>query len=300
MTVTYGELMGSPDESYGEDGMSATRELVVAWENRRALLRELLGNSYEFGGSNRAQYPASQYVLCTGARCRPFDETAPDAATFTNVAGDLNSYTGSKALLTVDYKLVVIAFDQTAGFTLPRPADAEPDTYLSYNMRMSGEFVLTKGAVRKWTAAPAQPVPEGLAVQWAPIAEHRITWHRVVNPPFTAMRNCRGVLNNAAFLGCPTETVLFEGANVSREFQGFAEGGTAEEVGDPFLSWKVSYVFREKTIPIGDGNFAGWNHNWNRFPENAPTGWDKLVTEDGKGNYPTADFTTLFSYEQTA
>jgi hypothetical protein len=122
------------------------------------------------------------------------------------------------------------------------------------------------------------------------MVEHHLTWHRVVNPPWQAIRQCVGTVNGATFLGAAAETVLFDGATAEREF--LRINGLARTE----LAWRISYVFRERAIKTGSGGIVGFNHAYRSLPTGNP-GWDRLV--DGAGNrpYPSSNLTQLFQFE---
>ena len=75
-----------------------------------------------------------------------------------------------------------------------------------------------------------------------PVIEHLLTWHRVVSPPWAAIRNATGMVNAAGFLGAAAETVLFDGATAKKQFLGIDGTGLAT------FGWRLTYTFREKTI----------------------------------------------------
>jgi len=58
MTVAFKELAGSPVEYYTPEGFRAERRLLCAWDDRHAVVEQLVGNGYPFGGQSQAAYPA--------------------------------------------------------------------------------------------------------------------------------------------------------------------------------------------------------------------------------------------------
>ena len=94
-------------------------------------------------------------------------------------------------------------------------------------------------------------------------------------------------------MGADPDTMLFEGANLEREF---VLTGELDKV-DP--TWKLDYTFREKRImKAGDVEhvpelIGGWNYAYRGLPPEK-AGWSELRTNDGKKLYPTSNFNLLF------
>jgi hypothetical protein len=104
MTVAFKELAGSPIEKFSSIGMQAQRVLVCAWNDRRALVEELLGEGYEYGATNPACYPGVALVVVTNVRVEPFGEDMLKQ-TLTSLTEGLNAYTGFAKVM-IDYKLM--------------------------------------------------------------------------------------------------------------------------------------------------------------------------------------------------
>ena len=302
MSVAFSELAGSPHEEYTLGGFQATREILVAWSARDAMARELLGDTIAFAGETVAQYPRRSDVVVANIAVDPWEEV-PDGGTFTDITSDLNGYTGQKAKLTIQY-----AWLPPGTYPNPRDFTIEPQTFVSYRRTIGGEYIKLGGRALVWASDPngAPPAVDAVATVRVPITEHHFTWHRVNNPPETQISNLMGRVNATEFFGYAAETLLFEGATMDREFQGFPEndpvGGGAEA---SWTTWKVDYTFREKKITGQrvddgrDGEFAAWNHTWRDDREPNDAGFDRLVPyfqQDG-GIYATGDFSLLFQYE---
>ena len=101
-----------------------------------------------------------------------------------------------------------------------------------------------------------------------------------------------GTVNDGSFLRATEDTILFDGADVQREFLRFAM------MGSPELGWRVKYVFREKAIKTPSGEIVGWNHAYRSTPVATP-GWDRLLDADGNRLYRSTSFTQLFQFEAT-
>ena len=72
MTVPFKELDGSPVETFGPDGPKAQRRILVAWEDRQAMIAELLGDGYQVGAAPPAGYPLCPSALAMEIRSQPW------------------------------------------------------------------------------------------------------------------------------------------------------------------------------------------------------------------------------------
>ena len=234
MAVPFKELAGSPVERFDSTGMTARREFLCAWQDRRALVEALLGDGYEFGGSARAGYPGTANVVAMRAAVEPL---ADDLLTqqFSGLTEGLNAY-GGFAKVVVDYELVAPA-DRAA---LPAVAAG---TFLTYRMEAAEQVISVPGDELVWEGSPTATFPVAASGEIRlPATRHRLTWHRVVNPPWATIRAAAGTLNNAEFLGAAAEAMLFEGGNASREFVRISELDSAE------FAWCLEYVFLENPL----------------------------------------------------
>jgi hypothetical protein len=140
-------------------------------------------------------------------------------------------------------------------------------------------------------------LPDAIPLLRVPIVVHHLVWHRVTYPPWDAIRQCTGCVNDDDFLGATAETVLFDGAVAERDFV------YLEDLENPQYSWRLTYVFREKAqkYPGGDGTdeIFGWNDAFNSVP-NGAAGFDRLVDAAGNPMYATNDFSALFAFDPGA
>lgn len=293
MGTSFKELGGSPIETFNrEGGMKAERRLLVDWDDRHALVAELLGSSYEFGGTKAAEYPDYPIVVATSCKIEPWPGTPDEQASFTDVESDINTYSD----LTVggDTKLarIIVQYEVLSSNPFDDPSGLEEDTFLTYRMDVGGEYIDQPGADLTWEAQPGVKVPEeSVAVLRVPVIEHHFTWHRVLKPPWTTIREQVGTVNNADIFGIPAGRLLFEGAPSDRDFTG------VDEFKNPEFGWRLSYLFREKNIIKRDGTKVGWQYNY-RPDDGAIAGdWDRLLDSDGNPRHWEADHNDLFKYE---
>ncbi|MCC6125828.1 MAG: hypothetical protein IT426_12750 [Pirellulales bacterium] len=235
MSIPFKELSGSPLESFGPRGMKAQRRLICAWPDRRLLVQELLGDGYEFGGNAPANYPGSPNIAAVKLEVEPLadDMVRQD---LTNVTEGLNGYRGF-AKITVHYELLAAPPDARL------PQDAPPNTFLTYEMDLDADAVRIPGGDLFWPGNAAAVFPAAAQGEVRlPVTVHRLTWHRVVSPPWTAIRACQGALNDGEFLGVAAGALLFDGVRAIREFL------SLPDLDDPRFGWRLEYRFREKPL----------------------------------------------------
>ena len=284
MAVEFKELAGSPVESYEPQGMKAERRLLCAYEDRYTVLAALLGG----GTSSQAGYPECPAIVATRVRIEPFEKRPDDQGTFDNLTADLNSYTGQFVEVVVNYEM-----PGSDGTRKDLP-NTEPGTLLTYRMDFAGEYVVLPGNTLRWQSDATAPVtPEAVPTLRIPVVEHHVTWNRVSDPPWDAIRACVGAVNDSPLLGADAETVLFDGARAERQFTG------VDGQQQPQFGWRITYVFREKTIKVLDEDenqvSLGWNHCYCVSAASGPQ-WDRIVDANGNTLYRTVDFSTLFQF----
>jgi hypothetical protein len=291
MNVAFKELAGSPVENYGLRGIKSERRVLCAWEDRQALTTQLLGSGYSFGSATpQAPYPGSDNVVAMQVKIEPFEARPDDAGQFTDITAQLNSYSGQFALVTITYELLVI------GGLKNHTPNTPGGTYLTYRMDFSSQTMTMPGQSLQWESDQNIPVPpESVPILRVPVIEHHLTWHLVPNPPWDAVRNCVGCVNQSDFLGAAAETVLFDGATAEKQFV------SLDQTNAPQYAWKLTYLFREKAIkyPAAPGSppeTFGWNHAYRSLPYSAP-GFDRLLDTNGNTLYCGVDFSPLFSFD---
>ncbi len=235
MTTPFHELAGSPVETYGPTGLTARRTLACAWADRHALVRALLGDGYRFGGGgSRAAYPTASAVVAMTVRVEPLMND-PTGQPLAGLSDGLSAYHGF-AQVTVDYELV----DQAELTTV---IASEPGTLLTYRTEPVEERLRLPGDRLSWSGNPGALFPaESEGTVRLPAVRHRLTWRRVMRPPWSAIRRCTGALSGSEFLGVAPGALLFEGVAASREFLRLSELNEAEHV------WRLEYAFRENPL----------------------------------------------------
>jgi hypothetical protein len=133
----------------------------------------------------------------------------------------------------------------------------------------------------QWSDNPSLPLSGTMVVsKLVPTTEHHLTWHQVVNPPWGAIRELQGTVNQLEFLGCPPGPVLFEGAEANTLYRAGLERG------HPFAG--NHYMFRERNVKHAARCSAGITSI-----AMYPPGWVELYN-GAAGVYDLADFAPLF------
>jgi len=310
MTVAFKELSGSPTERYGANGIRAHRKVICAWNDRQNLVIELLGDGYEFGGVLRAEYPDNSGLVAMDVSIEPFHPKPDEQGEFTAIDQEINAYTatGQFAQVDIDYELLVDNL-YGGGFQRPDIPTPQENTFLTYNMNLGGEFLKISGATMYWEAAaggvgdPISEHPDVTPSLQISTSEHHLTWHRAIYPPWTAISQIKGCVNQYPFCGYPAETVLFEGSTHRMTFTTF------NGAGQTLWAHEMTYMFKEKTHvnfrPFYDPTseeskqIMGWNHVYRSKPL-FEAGWCRVLNHFGRPMYRLADFAALFQYEQPA
>jgi hypothetical protein len=286
MTIAFEELEGSPTISIGPGGTVARRIFRVAWADWPALVQELLGTYRRVGGqfqfSPPLTFPDLPGVVVTGLDVAAMDPENPDGAAVGTLRQGTNAYPAAGARVTATYE------------SLPDPAEpprgdlpsVPHGTYLTFRADLGSEFVTLPARGWHWDAPDDPPLPPdvhpGVVI---PTGMFRLIWHRVAAPNWSAMRQLRGKVNVAEFVGAAAGTVVFLGARVVREF----------DFGRGFGFWRVEYLFAERAIELTGGGLAGWNH---MYKQEAVGGehWVRVLNAEGNGLYAAADLLPLFVF----
>jgi hypothetical protein len=251
------------------------------------MVLELLGSGYEFSAVGQAEYPDSTNVKAMRCRSTPYVASPENQGAFDDIANELNAY--SLALLVVEYEVIEPADPQD---DMP---EIENGTFLQYRMDFGGEFMDLPTQGLHWAAAPAVPVPEeAKPTLRIPIIEHHMAWSHVITPPWDAIRNLIGRVNATEFLGVSIRELLFSGAKASKEFI------SVDQLQEPQYSWKLDYLFKQRTIHTTVGTTVGWNYSYRSLPAGGAGVWDRLVDSNGGEAYQDGDFTRLFVGAATA
>ncbi|MGQ9504219.1 MAG: hypothetical protein ACUVQG_03890 [Thermogutta sp.] len=278
MPVRFRELAGSPEEEYTLDGFRARRTFLVPWEERHAFAAEILGIGGDHGARPWAPYPGKDGVYAVTIRFSPADPEAILTFSEENPSARdiLAEYSGSFAKAMVEYT-TVSPFERSDA---PTPPD---ETHLSYRMDYGivERPILASGYFAE--DDPQTPLPSDLPLtQVIPFTDHHLMWRQVVGPPWQAIRELQGLVNDDTFLGAAPGTLLFLGATTNKLFRGNFDQGLS-----PFC-WEITYHFRELAIKHGEAVYG-----WNAIHRTSPAGYVNVTDPDGP-IYESGDFRRLF------
>lgn len=269
------ELESSPREQYTAAGFAATRVFLVPWGERDAFAQAALGRATVFGNASPAAYPGKPDVTAVRVRLEPFEPAVPEEQALASLEQGLNTYPGF-AKATVEYAT-------TPAVDLPQGPGNEPGTEISYRMSRLGEEAVLPSAAFVWEDSPGTSVSDiHIITRRFSLTEHILTWKKVVNPPWEAIRELQGCVNEAEFIGCAAETLLFDGAGANKLYRGGFDEGPSE------FCWQIAYTFLERAVKHG-GAVYGWNH----VLRTDPGGWSRPVTGTTR-LYDAGDFARLF------
>lgn len=281
MAVTIKECEGSPSLKMSSGKISATRKVLIDWADYPAFWAELFGAFKVTAGVVTAEpgatYPGITNLIPKDLSVDPYPPTKILSGATTIAA--VNTY--SQALCTISYEPI----DPTD----PNNPDHPDETILTVERDIGAEYLTAPGRSWKWSVDDAM-VPEDLnAGVLIATEDFQMTWSRVVSPPYTAIRRCRGRLNNATFMGYPAGLVLFMGAKETIEYH---------LEGDP--TFRLVYHFKAKALlsTADSTTLYGWNRFW-RPDAVANENWQPIVANDAgeAPPYPEENFDDLFQYE---
>lgn len=290
MAVSFEELEGSPKLQISEQGIVAQRAYRIAWSDWPAFARELIG-SYQVVSDSLVftaplEFPGFPNLVVSELEIEPFDPANPDGTGVSTLRSAPNKYSSGGARVTAIY---TTAFDvkNNARVQLPSVPDG---TYLTYQADLGAEYVTTPARIWQWKDAPGNSqvpadVNPGLLI---PQSAFQLVWHRVALPPWDKIRELRGKVNDAAFVGSPAGTVLFLGARITRKFHFIQDGGF----------WEVELSFQENTKELSTGDKVGWNHLYKETKVGSEH-WVQIEDEDGNAPYQSGDLSLLFQLERT-
>ncbi len=289
MAVAFTELEGSPDVSLGrKGGIDAVREFKVAWGDRFTFARELTGGYIRIGDvftfTAPTPFPGLPRAIVENIKIKPFDPKNPDGNQSTmTLASTPNNYTESGARVIAQYKSIDLPGDDEEDIVKPE------GTTLAVRQGLASEVLTLPVGSFKWEGGDdlRGDLRPGIII---PTGSTQMTWDRVANPPWSTIRQLRGQVNKTAFAGAAKETLLFLGAETSRQFT-FDD----DDTGGSF--WQVVYNFAESSKTLSNGKTkVGWNH----FYSNdliAGEHWVKIINgSSGKPPYIDGDMADLFKF----
>lgn len=292
-SVPFEEIAESPIGKGSRKGdLVFNREFQLAWDDAPAFVIELL-----FGGvlGLPKQFPGWPAMRVQEVSQEPYLPKPLNNTGFYDVEAYLNRH--PLARIKVTYGPLQAA---NANDNLP------DGTYAEYEQDEAGEFFEIKDAALYWESGNVliEDIHPTILIG---MTDHSLSWHRVPSPPWAAISDLKGRINDAAFRIPATGqwvaagTLLFMGSKVKKTFNLLTANPT----------WSMSYRFRERavkaftpTAPAGvydsQGNAAavattvvGWNFAY----RNSTGTWERRVNAFGDPEYSSGDMSRLFAFE---
>lgn len=294
----FEEFSDSPKIKLGQQLVSATRVFLCNWSDWQAMCYELIGIWRIFGLATifipPISFPGVPLMVVSEVDVEPFDGHSPqpgpvDLGAFTNVY--------KIAKITAQYSTLSYQPDR------PDQPNTPEGTILNYSSDHGAEVMtlpnrsLYWGTLNSGTFAAFNQLPvgedsrPGLIV---PTAEINLAWKRVLQPPWEAIKETRGKINQASFFSNEPGTVLFLGSKESRTFQ-FGQQPNQGQL------WDIDYKFSVKSNKLADGvTVVGWNYSYfdgdvggiGQLPEH----WNPIGDLNNKQPYESGDFDALFEF----
>lgn len=270
------ELIGSGGSTHEiGSGNRVTRTFLIAWDGRGATAEALLGTAH----------PTIPYCWCKSVKLEPFGNEPKSSG------GDLDP---TAAEIVYEYAKCTAEYATDFGTAqhwpeeIPKP-ELRADTTLTLEVQNTSEFLRFPARATRWSdnpmGYPGAPVPEGDSAAGRMLiakAEFALTWDYVENVPVSRLRGFFGKTNEAEFLGCAAETLLFAGFDL--------RNSTRASITDPGC-WQVPVKLLYREIAVGDESY-GWNHEYR------PGGWKRVQMTDGgslEDRYPQTSFSGMFA-----
>lgn len=258
-TTDFDELGGSPTYNFRPFG-STGRRMAKIPQNK---LGDLITHLFPDGETPTAISSDYPWLIAQALIVEPF------ASEEEKIASPIQSNLDYASVNAYDALKVTIEYG-TFQAGQSEQQNEDPVLLLEHRWTAGGEFLTVPSAGLEW-GDEFDVRPEVDAGFVVPTFEQQITWPRVENPPFAAIRNAIGSVNNADMVFrtgvAAPETSLFLGAEMHRTV---LTSGT--------LAWDVTYRFSEKRVPLSGETAAdvkdtiggedgaddllvgGWNH----------------------------------------
>lgn len=270
--MSYNELAGSPKEGLSESsGSTANRTFLVPWEIRIAFAESLVGYGYP-------NFPQSRVNALS---IQPWHgEDMPPAGTVTDPSIQTAGYPGKYALITVGYGPDFTK--KTWPTAMTKPENIRYGTELRFRVSGSAQFLVLPFGGCKWSDNGVDLTEGDNSRILIPIREIELQWDFVDDPPLDDLDDLMGTVNNATFLSCEPETLLFENYSVQETFRASAL--------NPHTNRVTIQMRRRRIKPAVD--VYGWNHDYRE----SPVGWAKvLFKSDNEPRYKLKTFENIFA-----
>jgi len=246
--------------------LTVEREVVVPWAGHPAWVASQIGTLD----------PMIPLCRCRQAKVEPLGPITGPTATYTYARVTL------VYIAEVDSSSPQWPSDAANAPTFPGGAQVQ------VQVRGGGEFMLFPARDLRWadnvSASPSAAIPQedsGVGRIVIPSQDWVITLSNLATINLPKLTDRLGKVNQAAFIGYPAETVLFESYDV--DWQWSLDGGS------PKVTWSVAWHLKVRAIKRG-ANTYGWNHEYR-----GADGWVRVKLADNTDRYEKANFSDLFT-----
>ena len=270
--VQFDEEDGSPTFKVAMRNITYTQTGLIAWNDINAFVSYLIAPTAVYGELlgvfAGAGFPDNANMRVVDIDIKPFGTITGGSQNNVNI---------------YNYARVVITYSNL----LSQLNQGDPTSWLQHQWDIGGKWLAFNGTNCKWVSdgkSPGSQVTAGILI---PTTEMSITWPRLVQPPFDAIRSLTGAVNAEDFPFAtgiaPAETMLFLGAKVTRDI---LSGGQ--------LAWSFTYKFSQQIVVAADQAAPG---GWNHFFRNDGAVTAGFYRMQAFGSYPIyrgVNFTPLF------
>jgi len=333
MAVAVNVQAGSPNGNINAEQGTITVSGTIPWANLGSKLDELFPSSTAAGVGANPVDPLFGIYRCQSCEFRPVgDEQALVNQAGTPVASafdsDFKIPKYELAWLTITYSSLQVEFPNESSDSPDTPDGSTEVSGITHQLSSGGEVITLANDSLWWSDNTSAKGTNVTASKVVTTIEHNVTWRRVLNPPWSDMRELVGKVNDDDLGPFQTGTMFEE----TLLYLGFT--AVPDIMSDGTRVWEIGYRFSERRVDelckdslggsiIADGvdghatEFGGWNHfykqeesedkdgvntktsGFRRLHSSDPnggtgTGADPLVYDAETAIFRKADLTALF------
>jgi len=306
MAVAVDVRAGSPSGNINAEQGTITVAGRIAWTSLATKLGELFPSSTAAGVGANPVDPLFGIYRCQSCEFRPIgDEEAlvnqggtPAASPFDS---DFKIPKYEYAWLNVTYSSLQVEFPNVTGDSPDTPDGSTEVPGITHQLSSGGEVITLANDSLWWSDGSTAKGTNVTASKVITTVEHNITWRRVLNPPWSDMRELVGKVNDDDLGPFQTGTMFEE----TLLYLGFT--AVPDIMSDGTRVWEIGYRFSERRVDeltkatrggaiIADGvdghatEFGGWNHFYKQEENEGVAG----------ANTATSGFRRLHSVEPDA
>jgi hypothetical protein len=274
-SIDFDEIDQSPSRSHNGGQPVITVMGMTSWTNVDGFINFLMPVGTSIGGQFGAKLIANPLF-------RVFDYNVEGFGGLTGQAEGLNAFQLAKWTIKCHVPM-------GQNLDLTQPYNTDPVPWLEHEWDDGVQkFTLPRQSL-KWNSDNKPVLQQVTGAINIPTIEHSITWPKLQNPPFAAIRLCAGLINNSSMTFATgtiaTGQALFLGAKCRSTL-----------MSDGTLVRTLTYKFSERPLQSSNGTNLDWNYFYrDDGGAGAVQGWDRLVNvNSGAFTYQSANFASLF------